>query len=128
MNKITGTIIDAGYHLDAGPGVSIAANAGELRVWDGPLYGRRVVIVDETDYDARETELAKLSSVLATALAAADRVATRVEEAAAWAAAAWVTPCAEQLADVLRVLKQADVLRVLKQIDEAAKAGKEAKE
>ena len=124
MDKITGTILEAGYHLDAAgtiPGVSVAANSDEeLQGWDGPLYGRRVVIVDETDYDARETELAKLSSVLATALAAADRVATRVEEAAAW-----VTPCAEQLADVLRVLKQADVLRVLKQIDEAAKAGKD---
>lgn len=83
MNKITGTIIDAGYHLDAGPGVSIAANAGELRVWDGPLYGRRVVIVDETDYDAREEgieQLCEQMGQLRVALAAREAEEERLRD------------------------------------------------
>lgn len=61
--KITGTILEAGYHLDADgiiPRVTIGAtNDDELLGWDGQMYGRRVIVVDETDYDAHEKELAE---------------------------------------------------------------------
>ena len=64
MNKIEGTVIEAGnIALDADntvTGVLIAANREELHLWDGPLYGRRVVLLDKADHDAREDEIARL--------------------------------------------------------------------
>jgi len=51
---------------------------------------------------------AELSSALATARAEAARAAALVEAAAALleAAAAWAAPCAQQLADVVKVLRE----------------------